>query len=222
MISRLSTFLIYCCTLVPILYRISLFSKLKHPLLCNYPSSSRGVILNPFKSTWFQTLNFVNLIGSLLPFGCYCCLNPCSPCTPMLSLFTFFPWKQNFLHSDSGSILKILIRSTQLYYHKSGFGPSDIFKDKDYNLLSITAAAGTVSRYLFPIYRHCFLSWKRSLQSMGLFPHAALLYQTFAYCRKFSTAASRRSLGHVLVSVWLIILLDQLLIIFNIKSRVSN
>ncbi|KAL2542829.1 hypothetical protein Adt_03807 [Abeliophyllum distichum] len=43
--------------------------------------------------------------------------------------------------------------------------------------------------------------------------HAALLHQAFAHCRKFSTAASRRSLGRVSVPVWLIILSDQLLII---------
>ncbi|KAG6479340.1 hypothetical protein ZIOFF_062803 [Zingiber officinale] len=43
--------------------------------------------------------------------------------------------------------------------------------------------------------------------------HATLLRQAFAHCGKFSTAASCRSLGHVSVPVWLIILLDQLLII---------
>ncbi|GKG41860.1 hypothetical protein Tco_0473611, partial [Tanacetum coccineum] len=43
--------------------------------------------------------------------------------------------------------------------------------------------------------------------------HAALLRQAFAHCRKFPTAASRRSLGRVSVPVWLIILSDQLLII---------
>ncbi|TYK08511.1 hypothetical protein E5676_scaffold323G00400 [Cucumis melo var. makuwa] len=43
--------------------------------------------------------------------------------------------------------------------------------------------------------------------------HVALLHQAFAHCEKFPTAASRRSLGPVSVLVWLIILLDQLLII---------
>eukprot|EP01018_Ginkgo_biloba_P012457 Gb_11368 [translate_table: standard] len=42
--------------------------------------------------------------------------------------------------------------------------------------------------------------------------HVALLHQAFAHCRKFPTAASRRSLGRVSVPVWLIILSDQLLI----------
>ncbi|KAH1113907.1 hypothetical protein J1N35_007285 [Gossypium stocksii] len=35
--------------------------------------------------------------------------------------------------------------------------------------------------------------------------HEALLSQAFAHCGKFPTAASRRSLGHVSVPVWLII-----------------
>ena len=34
------------------------------------------------------------------------------------------------------------------------------------------------------------------------FPHAALLGQASAHCRKFPTAASRRSLGRVSVPVW--------------------
>ncbi len=40
--------------------------------------------------------------------------------------------------------------------------------------------------------------------------HAAWLDQAFAHCPIFPTAASRRSLGRVLVPVWLIILSDQL------------
>ncbi len=41
-------------------------------------------------------------------------------------------------------------------------------------------------------------------------PHAASLRQAFAHCGRFSTAASRRSLGSVSVPVWLTILSDQL------------
>ena len=40
--------------------------------------------------------------------------------------------------------------------------------------------------------------------------HAASLRQAFAHCGRFSTAASRRSLGSVSVPVWLTILSDQL------------
>ena len=40
--------------------------------------------------------------------------------------------------------------------------------------------------------------------------HAASHHQTFVHCERFSTAASRRSLGSVSVPVWLIILSDQL------------
>ncbi len=42
--------------------------------------------------------------------------------------------------------------------------------------------------------------------------HAALLRQAFAHCAIFPTAASRRSLDHVSVPVWLIFLSDQLTI----------
>ena len=37
-------------------------------------------------------------------------------------------------------------------------------------------------------------------------PHAASLRQAFAHCGRFSTAASRRSLGSVSVPVWVTIL----------------
>ena len=41
-------------------------------------------------------------------------------------------------------------------------------------------------------------------------PHAASRRQGFPHCERFSTAASRRSLGSVSVPVWLIVLSDQL------------
>ena len=41
-------------------------------------------------------------------------------------------------------------------------------------------------------------------------PHAASHRQTFVHCERFSTAASRRSLGSVSVPMWLTILSDQL------------
>ncbi len=40
--------------------------------------------------------------------------------------------------------------------------------------------------------------------------HAASLRQAFAHCAIFPTAASRRSLDHISIPVWLIILSDQL------------
>ncbi len=43
-------------------------------------------------------------------------------------------------------------------------------------------------------------------------PHAVLLRQAFAHYEKFPTTTSRRSLGHISVPVWLLILSDQLLI----------
>ena len=53
-------------------------------------------------------------------------------------------------------------------------------------------------------------------------PHAALLGHAFAHCPRFSTAASRRSLGSVSVPVWLTILSDQLPIIALVSRYLTN
>ena len=53
-------------------------------------------------------------------------------------------------------------------------------------------------------------------------PHAALLGQTFVHCPKFSTAASRRSLGSISVPMWLIVLSDQLPIIALVGRYLTN
>ena len=53
-------------------------------------------------------------------------------------------------------------------------------------------------------------------------PHAVLLCQAFAHCRKFLTAASRRSLDRVSVPVWLIILSDQLGIVALVSPYLTN
>ena len=52
--------------------------------------------------------------------------------------------------------------------------------------------------------------------------HAALLGHAFAHCPRFSTAASRRSLGSVSVPVWLTILSDQLPIIGLVGRYLTN
>jgi hypothetical protein len=52
--------------------------------------------------------------------------------------------------------------------------------------------------------------------------HAASLRQGFPHCERFSTAASRRSLGSVSVPVWLTILSDQLLIIALVGRYLTN
>jgi hypothetical protein len=53
-------------------------------------------------------------------------------------------------------------------------------------------------------------------------PHAALLRQAFAHCGRFSTAASRRSLGSVSVPVWLTILSDQLPVFALVGRYLTN
>ncbi len=52
--------------------------------------------------------------------------------------------------------------------------------------------------------------------------HAALLHQAFAHYGKFPTAASHRSLNHISVPVWLIILSDQLPIVALVGRYPAN
>ncbi len=52
--------------------------------------------------------------------------------------------------------------------------------------------------------------------------HAALLGHAFAHCPRFSTAASRRSLGSVSVPVWLTILSDRLPIVALVGRYLTN
>ena len=52
--------------------------------------------------------------------------------------------------------------------------------------------------------------------------HAPLLGQAFAHCRKFPTAASRRSLGRVSVPMWLFYLSVQLRIIDLVGRYLTN
>ncbi len=54
------------------------------------------------------------------------------------------------------------------------------------------------------------------------FVHAALLGQGFPHCRKFPTAASRRSLGRVSVPVWLFGLSAQLRIVDLVSRYLTN
>ena len=56
----------------------------------------------------------------------------------------------------------------------------------------------------------------------AFFTHAVLLDQAFAHCRKFLTAASRRSLDRVSVPVWLIVLSDQLWIVALVGIYPTN
>ena len=52
--------------------------------------------------------------------------------------------------------------------------------------------------------------------------HAASLHQTFVHCGRFSTAASRRSLGSVSVPVWRTILSDPLPVIALVSHYLTN
>ena len=54
------------------------------------------------------------------------------------------------------------------------------------------------------------------------FTHAALLGQTFVHCRRFPTAASRRSLGRVSVPVWPFTLSGRLWIVALVGCYLTN
>ena len=52
--------------------------------------------------------------------------------------------------------------------------------------------------------------------------HAVSLRQAFAHCGRFSTAASRRSLGSISVPVRLVVLSDQLPVIALVSHDLTN
>ncbi len=56
----------------------------------------------------------------------------------------------------------------------------------------------------------------------GFIAHAASHCHAFAHCKRFSTAASRRSLGSVSVPVWLTILSDQLPVFALVSHYLIN
>ena len=56
----------------------------------------------------------------------------------------------------------------------------------------------------------------------AVFTHAALLGQACAHCRKFPTAASRRSLGRVSVPMWPFTLSGRLRIIALVGRYLTN
>jgi hypothetical protein len=56
----------------------------------------------------------------------------------------------------------------------------------------------------------------------AFFLHAAWLHQAFAHCARFSTAASRRSLGRVSVPVWLLELSLQLPVVGLVRRYRTN
>ena len=66
-------------------------------------------------------------------------------------------------------------------------------------------------RQALPLFRTEYSSHLTEFYNPKAFiAHAASLRQGFPHCERFSTAASRRSLGSVSVPVWLTILSDQL------------
>ena len=79
-----------------------------------------------------------------------------------------------------------------------------------------------VSRGFLPRYRHLSSRVTALYNPKTFIEHAALLRHAFAHCGRFSTAASRRSLGSVSVPVWLTILSDQLPIVALVSRYLTH
>ena len=87
-----------------------------------------------------------------------------------------------------------------------------------------------VSRGFLLRYRHLESSYSPKRSSLAtelydpktFFTHAALLGQTSVHCRRFPTAASRRSLGRVSVPVWPFTLSGRLRIVALVGRYPTN
>ena len=87
-----------------------------------------------------------------------------------------------------------------------------------------------VSRGFLVRYRQGMNSYSHPCSSLTtefydpktFFTHAALLGQTFVHCRRFPTAASRRSLGRVSVPMWPITLSGRLCIVALVSRYLTN
>ena len=87
----------------------------------------------------------------------------------------------------------------------------------------ITAAAGTglADAYSPGNVRSSSLG-KGVYNAYAFILHAVLLCQAFAHCRKFLTAASRRSLGRVSVPVWPVALSGRLPVVALVSHYLTN
>ncbi|MBA0572251.1 hypothetical protein Golob_002606 [Gossypium lobatum] len=80
-------------------------------------------------------------------------------------------------------------------------------------ILCIIAATGTELADAYSSNTIISTSLGKVHDPWAFYLYAVLLRQAFAHCRKFAIADSHKSLSRVSVPVWLIILLNQLLII---------
>ncbi len=87
--------------------------------------------------------------------------------------------------------------------------------------LAVASFAGTVRACTYSV--QAFSSQPTAVYNPKTFIlHAASLRQGFPHCERFSTAASRRSLGSVSVPVWLTILSDQLPVLALVSHYLTN
>ena len=85
----------------------------------------------------------------------------------------------------------------------------------------MASSSGTINlgQYYCPLY---FSRMTGVYDPKAFILHAASLRQTFVHCGRFSTAASRRSLGSVSVPVWPTILSDRLPVVALVSLYLTN
>ncbi|KAL8472566.1 hypothetical protein ACS0TY_029680 [Phlomoides rotata] len=110
-------------------------------------------------------------------------------------------------------------------FHHISRPPTDVLRpiipDNAYIICLIAAAGTELADAYSPNIAIASSPGKEVHDPWAFYLHAALIYQAFAYCRKFPTTASRISLGRVSVPVWLIILSDQQIII-SLTKQIQN
>ncbi|TYH91261.1 hypothetical protein ES332_A13G105300v1 [Gossypium tomentosum] len=175
--------------------------------------SSPGRILNVLATALHESIHTtpsiyclrLGLLGYLIPFALLAFVSQCQ-CRPssVLSPLVFFLISMHFTAPPK-------IPSTPTVLQLDALRP---INPDNACILCITAAAGTELADAYSLDTVIASSPGKEVHDpWAFYLHAVLLRQDFAHCRKFPTAASRRSLGRVSVPVWLIILSDQLLII---------
>ncbi|KAD7477916.1 hypothetical protein E3N88_01052 [Mikania micrantha] len=181
--------------------------------------SSPGEILNALATALHGSIRTapsihrlrLGLLGYLIPFAPLAFVSQCQ-CQPsrVLSPLVFFPISTHFTAPPEIPSAPTVLQLDALH---------PIIPDNAC-ILCITAAAGTeLADAYSPDTVIASSPGKEVHDPWAFYLHAALFRQAFAHCKKFPTAASRRSLGRVSVPVWLIILSDQLLIIALLLSR---
>ncbi|KAG5599324.1 hypothetical protein H5410_030694 [Solanum commersonii] len=150
--------------------------------------------------------------GYLIPFTPLAFVSHCR-CQPnrVLSLLGFFPISMHFTAPPEISFAPTVLQ-LGIFHRLSRIEPWDLTADLKIHLHTLYTQSFLIILASF-VLLHCFFSEKRSSRAMGLLPPRDIALSGFLTLWRILTTAFCRSLGHVSVPMWLIILSDQLLII---------